>query len=322
MRKTLALDANVLVLLTVGLCDVKFIARHKRLHPVYREKHFDLLLDVIAHAPALATTTHALTEASNLSRQCGDPMRSEITRTLGLLIKRAEELTLPAVRAAADPHFPRLGLTDWIFTLLDPRRFRVLSRRPRTNLGPTGEGVRGDEFPTTCVWRVSADQFGPASALVPRRLIENARDIGREGTQHLEVEAVLHGRAKARFGLHQQRSRRHADRERAQVEVERAAGGEQPRRPRALQPKPDLPMRDVDEAVETAPSACSNRPSGRSRFPRRSAAIRPARATRRPARRHSPNSAARRRLDAERLGHGADDVGPAAQIEPRRERQR
>jgi hypothetical protein len=127
MRKTLALDANLLVLLVVGFADRRFIARHKRLYPVYREEHFDLLLDLIARDPALATTTHALTEASNLSRQCRDPMRSEITRTLGVLIERAEELAVPAVSAVSDPHFPRLGLTDCIFTLLDPSRFRVLS---------------------------------------------------------------------------------------------------------------------------------------------------------------------------------------------------
>jgi hypothetical protein len=127
LRKTLALDANLLVLLTVGLCDVRFIARHRRLHPDYRKEHFDVLLALIRRAPALATTTHALTEASNLSRQCGEPMRSQITRALGALVSRAEELTIPAIRAVSDMHFPRLGLTDCAFTLLDQSLFHVLS---------------------------------------------------------------------------------------------------------------------------------------------------------------------------------------------------
>ena len=125
--KTLALDANVLVLLTVGLADVKYIARHKRLHPAYRKEHFDFLIDVIERAPALATTTHALTEASNLLRQCAQPMRSEIMAALAALIRTSDELTPQASRASATPEFIRLGLTDAAFTLLDSKLYRVLS---------------------------------------------------------------------------------------------------------------------------------------------------------------------------------------------------
>jgi hypothetical protein len=127
LRKTLVLDANLLVLLTVGLADVGFIARHRRLHPTYREEHWDRLMDLIKRAPALATTTHALTEASNLSRQCAEPMRSDITAALGRLIRTSDELTTTALRASAAPEFVRLGLTDAAFTLLDRERYRVLS---------------------------------------------------------------------------------------------------------------------------------------------------------------------------------------------------
>ncbi len=127
MAKTLALDANLLVLLMVGLADVKYIARHKRTHPTYREEHFDLLLDAVRRAPALATTTHALTEASNLLRQCAQPMRSEIMAVLASLIQTSEELTPEAARASATPQFLRLGLTDAAFTLLDTARYRVIS---------------------------------------------------------------------------------------------------------------------------------------------------------------------------------------------------
>ena len=54
-------------------------------------------------------------------------MRSRITGALGAIVSRAEELTIPAIHAASDRNFPRLGLTDCIFTLLDPGRFHVLS---------------------------------------------------------------------------------------------------------------------------------------------------------------------------------------------------
>ncbi len=127
MAKTLALDANVLVLLTVGLANPKFIARHKRTHPTYRQEHFELLLDEVTRAQTLATTSHALTEASNLLRQCAQPMRSEIMATLAGLIQTSEELAPTAARASAAPEFLRLGLTDAAFTLIDSSRYRVLS---------------------------------------------------------------------------------------------------------------------------------------------------------------------------------------------------
>ena len=127
MQKILALDANLLVLLTVGYADIKYIARHKRLYPTYRKEHFDLLLETIRRAPALATTTHALTEASNLLRQCAEPMRSEIMSALAALIRTSDELTPAASRASAAPEFMRLGLTDAAFILLDTERYRVLS---------------------------------------------------------------------------------------------------------------------------------------------------------------------------------------------------
>jgi len=135
VAKTLALDANVLVLLTVGLADVRYIARHKNLyiarhknlHPTYRVEHFDLLLDEVKRAPGLATTTHVLTETSNLLRQCKEPMRSEIMAALADFIGEGEELTPEATRASAAPEFLRLGLTDAAFTLLDPARYCVLS---------------------------------------------------------------------------------------------------------------------------------------------------------------------------------------------------
>ncbi len=125
MRKTLVLDANLLVLLTVGLADARFIARHKRLNPNYRKEHLDDLLEIIKRWPELATTTHALTEASNLLRQCADPMRSQIMIELARLIKSSGELTPEASQAADAPEFIRLGLTDAAFTLLDPERYVI-----------------------------------------------------------------------------------------------------------------------------------------------------------------------------------------------------
>ena len=127
MKKALAIDANVLVLLTVGLTNISYIERHRRLHPTYRRDHFKFLQEILYGEPALATTPHALAEASNLARLCGEPMRTEVTNTLGRVIAKVEEFPASSLEAAHAAEFPRLGLTDAAFFQLDPQCFRVLS---------------------------------------------------------------------------------------------------------------------------------------------------------------------------------------------------
>jgi hypothetical protein len=127
LPKTLALDAHILMLLAVGVVDVSYISRHKRLHPVYAPIHFHVLQDVLAQSRAVATTTHALTEASNLLRQCREPMRSEIMVALAGIIATIEELTPAASDVCLSPEFIRLGLTDAAFGRLDPARHEIIS---------------------------------------------------------------------------------------------------------------------------------------------------------------------------------------------------
>ena len=65
--------------------------------------------------------------ASNLLRQCGEPMRGEIMAAFGALIESGDELTPSARHVVAVPEFRRLGLTDAAFTQLDSRLYTVLS---------------------------------------------------------------------------------------------------------------------------------------------------------------------------------------------------
>ena len=91
------------------------------------------------------------------------------------------------------------------------------------------------------------------SPLIPRRFVEDARDIGREGAQrprggsrsprarHRPISAFT---SSVRVDMPTGKARR-----------SRSSGQparEQPRRARPLQPETDLPVRDVDEAVEDA----------------------------------------------------------------------
>lgn len=120
MEKAAAIDTNLLVLLVVGLTSPTYIERHRRLSPVYKSQHFELIRDIAFRAPRLVCTPHVLTEASNLLRQISEPMRSEIMGTFKAFIGRAEETFIPGARAAESPVFIRLGLTDAGIVSLEP----------------------------------------------------------------------------------------------------------------------------------------------------------------------------------------------------------
>lgn len=127
VKKAIAIDAQLLVLLVVGLTDVRYIDRHKRTARVYNSKSFVLIRDLVVRAPRIIVTAHILTEASNHLRQAADPMRSEIMLTFRALIDRAEETAVSGRIAAASPNFIRLGLTDTAISSLDPAEKELLT---------------------------------------------------------------------------------------------------------------------------------------------------------------------------------------------------
>lgn len=120
MQKPLALDTPLLMLLVMGTTNAAYVARHKKLHPHYSVLHYELLRELILSTPAVATTTHVLTEASNLLRYCREPMRSEIMIAFGLLLGAVQEVTPRASDVGKTPNFVRLGLTDAALLQLDP----------------------------------------------------------------------------------------------------------------------------------------------------------------------------------------------------------
>jgi hypothetical protein len=115
------------MLLVVGTTNAAYVARHKKLHPHYSVLHYELLRELILSTPAVATTTHVLTEASNLLRYCREPMRSEIMIAFGLLLGAVQEVTPRASDVGKTPNFVRLGLTDAALLQLDPEHFAVAS---------------------------------------------------------------------------------------------------------------------------------------------------------------------------------------------------
>jgi hypothetical protein len=110
MRKAVAIDANLLILLIVGMTSRKYVARHKRCK-IFEPDDFDLLVHLLSAAEVILTP-NTLTEASNLLRQIDEPARTEIGLVFKAYIRRAQERYVESTRATTRTEFIRLGLTD------------------------------------------------------------------------------------------------------------------------------------------------------------------------------------------------------------------
>lgn len=113
MSVRVALDANLLLLLVVGLIDPNVIGGHKRLRQ-YDAAAFDLLLGAIGETDKILTTPNVLTEVSNvLDWGMFEPRRSALRQGFSNFITSAAcEIYHPSSAVAVDPDFGRLGLAD------------------------------------------------------------------------------------------------------------------------------------------------------------------------------------------------------------------
>jgi hypothetical protein len=114
----LILDTNLLLLLVVGMASPRYIAKHKRLHPVYTIADFDLLSGYVRAASHILLTPNTLTETSNLARQIAEPARSEIGSVLRQLVLTLDETYVNSASGVGQDEFIRLGLTDSVLLSL------------------------------------------------------------------------------------------------------------------------------------------------------------------------------------------------------------
>lgn len=110
MRKAVAIDTNLLILLIVGTTSRYYIARHKRC-AMFELEDFDFLIRLLITADVISTP-NTLTEASNLLRQIDEPARSEIGLVFQAYIRGARECYVESSNAIKRKEFIRLGLTD------------------------------------------------------------------------------------------------------------------------------------------------------------------------------------------------------------------
>lgn len=111
MRKV-ALDANLLVLLAVGLVSRDSILRHKRLR-AYSPDDFDLLRELIGPANRIVATPNSITEASNIAGYgLHEELRAHVYRRLGAIIEALDERYEPSSLVIKEPEYTRLGISD------------------------------------------------------------------------------------------------------------------------------------------------------------------------------------------------------------------
>ena len=111
MPSALFIDANLIVLLVVGLVGRELIAKHRRTR-IFTAEDYDRLSRAISRIGSVRVTPNTLTEASNLLGQHGEPQRSQLLVTLRALIEQSPETVVASVDAVRHDVFPRLGLTD------------------------------------------------------------------------------------------------------------------------------------------------------------------------------------------------------------------
>ena len=106
----LLVDTNLLVLYVVGTVSQRRIETFKRTSQ-YTRPDYELLVRVFGYFQALYTVPHVLAEVSNLTDLSGSD-RSAARAILKNVVTLLTEVEMPSVRAAEDPYYPRLGLTD------------------------------------------------------------------------------------------------------------------------------------------------------------------------------------------------------------------
>lgn len=113
MERFLLLDSNLPILLSVGLADRGYVARHRRLR-AYDSIDFDLLAGLIARSKGFLLSPNVVTEASNLIRQAAEPIRSAAARMLAKIVGQGDERLVPSKVAVQNPEYLRLGVADTV----------------------------------------------------------------------------------------------------------------------------------------------------------------------------------------------------------------
>lgn len=105
------IDTNALVVLLVGLVDVRLIAKHKRTS-IYEEQDFHDLTGRVAALDNLVVLPNVWTEADNLLNDFRGNHKYQYLQEIAGLVKLSTEKYIESKAVVDSPEFFDLGLTD------------------------------------------------------------------------------------------------------------------------------------------------------------------------------------------------------------------
>lgn len=105
------IDTNALILLIVGIVDIRQIKTHKRLS-IYDEEDFKNLLLVVEDLNQLIVLPNVWTEVDNLLNSFTGNLKSQYILRVTELIKESTEKYIETIEATKQYSFFDLGITD------------------------------------------------------------------------------------------------------------------------------------------------------------------------------------------------------------------
>ncbi len=111
------IDTNALLLLVVGIMDVRQIKRHKRLS-IYDEQDFYDLFSIIQDLESLIVLPNVWTEVDNLLNNFQGDLKTKYIFQISELIKSSTEKYLETIKVTEDYTFYDLGITDTLLLIL------------------------------------------------------------------------------------------------------------------------------------------------------------------------------------------------------------
>jgi hypothetical protein len=145
MGRILALDANLVMLLIVGLADENVVPKYKRTR-AYSVEDFRLLLEIIASYAEIAVVPNALSEVSNLLSFEPDQLSRKILSSFSRFISGAREFYVTSVDAAGRNEFRWLGLSDSAILEIAKQEMDLLTADVHLHLAALKAGYNSMNF--------------------------------------------------------------------------------------------------------------------------------------------------------------------------------
>ena len=124
-NKELLIDTNLLIVLLAGKTDKNFIQKIKATRS-YTSEDYSILKKIEKNFK-LITTSHVLTEASNLCEKVDKYYKDKIFSSFSQFIQDIVEVPVSSKTITSTPIFSKLGLTDSVIINLSTKGIVVLT---------------------------------------------------------------------------------------------------------------------------------------------------------------------------------------------------